>query len=128
MRFRWMLVLLVGIVFALTTSTGFSEYKYQGSGFLSDYSKLKPGPESYSDQSGVDYLYEKEGFDLKNYNKVLMDRVVFFFKADAQYKGINPDEMKELADAFHKAFVEALGKEYPIVTDQVQACFEFGRP
>jgi len=118
MRFRWMLVLLVGIVFALAPATGFTKYKYIYSGFLSDYSKIKPNPGgSYTDESGIAFLYKKEGSDLKKYNKILLDRVVFFFKPDAKYKGINPDEMKALADTFHQAFRETIGKEYPIVQE-----------
>ena len=92
----------------------------QGSGFLTDYSKLKPGPESDPDQSGFDFIYEKEGFDLKKYDKIMIDRVVFFLKKDAEYQGIDPDELKELADSFHQAFFDALGDDYPIVTEPGQ--------
>jgi hypothetical protein len=80
------------------------------SGFLNDYSKLEPGPEG-----GVDKRYIKPGVDFKQYNKVMLDQVRFYFKDDAADKGIDPEEMKELADNFHRAVIDALGSAYPLV-------------
>jgi hypothetical protein len=73
------------------------------SGFLEDYPPFEAG------QKGVDQRYLKAGVDFKNYRKILMDEVVFFFKDEAAYKGVIPSEIKELSDEFHKAFVETLG-------------------
>jgi hypothetical protein len=81
------------------------------SGFLGDYSKLQEGP-----AGGVAQRYIKEGVDFKQYNKIMMDQVRFYFKDDAEDKGIDADEMKELADSFDKAVIEALGSAYPLVT------------
>ena len=80
------------------------------SGFLGDYSKLQEGPEG-----GVAQRYITPGVDLKQYNNVMMDQVRFYFKDDAEDKGIDADQMKELADSFHKAVIEALGSAYPLV-------------
>ena len=80
------------------------------SGFLGDYSKLQPGPEG-----GVAERYITPGADLKNYNKIMMDQVRFYFKDDAGDKGIDADEMKELADTFHRDVIDALGSAYPLV-------------
>ena len=80
------------------------------SGFLGDYSKLQPGPEG-----GVDKRYIKEGVNFKQYNKIMMDQVRFYFKDDAADKGIDAAEMKELADTFHRAVMDALGSAYPLV-------------
>ena len=80
------------------------------SGFLGDYSKLGPGPEG-----GVDKRYIKPGVDFKKYNKIMMDQVRFYFKDDAGDKGIDADEMKELADTFHRDVIDALGSAYPLV-------------
>jgi hypothetical protein len=87
-----------------------SEYKY--SGFLSDYSHLKPAPDKTAAE-----VYLKAGFDLKNYNKVLLDRIIVWYKNDAEYKGIDPTELKVLADYFHEAIVKALGSDYPVVSE-----------
>jgi hypothetical protein len=80
------------------------------SGFLGDYSKLGPGPEG-----GVAERYIKSGVDFKQYNKIMMDQVRFYFKDDAGDKGIDADEMKDLADTFHRDVIDALGSAYPLV-------------
>ena len=79
------------------------------SGFLQDYSRLEPGPEG-----GVAMRYIKPGVDFKQYNKIMLDQVRFYFKDDAADKGIDADEMKELSDAFSRAFIDALGSAYPL--------------
>ncbi len=44
----------------------------------------------------------------------MLDQVRFYFKDDAADKGIDADEMKELSDAFSRAFIDALGSAYPL--------------
>jgi len=80
------------------------------SGFLGDYSKLQPGPEG-----GIDQRYIKEGVNFKQYNKIMLDQVRFYFKNDAADKGIDADAMKELSDTFNRAMIDALGSAYPLV-------------
>jgi hypothetical protein len=80
------------------------------SGFLGDYSKLQAGPEG-----GIDQRYIKEGVNFKQYNKIMLDQVKFYFKNDAADKGIDADEMKELSDNFNRAVIDALGSAYPLV-------------
>ncbi len=104
---RIVLVMMIG--FALMMNTGCSTTT-KGSGFLSTYSGFKPGP-----RGGADWVYLKENVDFKSYDKIMMDHVVFYFRDDVKYKGIHADELKELADAFHKAMAEALQDAYPFV-------------
>ena len=84
--------------------------KASKSGFLKDYSGFEAGP-----AEGADLVYKKPGVDFSRYDKVMLDHVTFFFKDDAKYKGIHPDELKELADAFHQAMMDALHGAYPVV-------------
>ena len=51
------------------------------------------------------------------YNKFMVDSVIFFFADDSEYKGIDPNEMKELADNFNQAIVAAFKDKYPIVAE-----------
>jgi hypothetical protein len=104
------IVLFVIMVFILVVATGHAEQQVKYSGFLENYPTFHPGP-----SGGVDLVYMKEGVDFKKYNKVMFDQVVFFLKEDSKYKGIQPEEMKELADMFHLAAVKALEGAYPIV-------------
>ena len=82
-------------------------------GFLGDYAKnSQPGPEG-----GVKMRWLKSGVDFAKYNKIMLDSVIFFFAADSENKGIDPVEMKELADACNLQLVNALKGTYPIVAE-----------
>ncbi len=105
------LCLMIGMLgFIFVVTAGYSEQQEKYSGFLENYPAFQPGP-----SGGVDLVYLKESVDFKKYNKVMFDQVVFFLKEDSKYKGIQPEEMKELADMFHLAAVKALEGAYPIV-------------
>jgi hypothetical protein len=86
--------------------------KVGNSGFLGEYPTFQPGA-----ADGVDRVYIKPGADLKKYNKVMLDKVQFFIKGDADYKGIQADDLTELTNAFHNAVIDALGKAYPLVSE-----------
>lgn len=105
-------VLAIMIGFALMASGGFAaEPKY--SGFLGDlYKNLEPGPEG-----GAKMRWMKPGVMFGKYNKFMVDSVIFFFADDSEYKGIDPNEMKELADGFNQAIVAAFKDKYPIVAE-----------
>jgi hypothetical protein len=78
--------------------------------FLTDPPDFKPGL-----KGGADWVYIKEGVDFKPYNKIMIGPIEFYLKKNADYKGINAEELKELSDAFHKAMIKALGGAYPLV-------------
>jgi hypothetical protein len=99
-----------GFILILAMTFGCATQKTARSGFLESYPVFDQGP-----KGGVDFVYLKKDVDFTSYDKVMMDHVVFYFSEDAQYKGIHADELKELADIFHKAFAETLGKAYPLV-------------
>jgi len=105
-------VLTVVIGFALMASAGFAaEPKY--SGFLEGYyQNLQPGPEG-----GAKMRWLKPGVMFGKYNKLMVDSVTFFFADDSQYKGIDPNELKELSDSFNQAIVAALKDKYSIVAE-----------
>lgn len=87
-----------------------STEKMEKSGFLGSYEGLKPGP-----KGGADWVYFKEGVNFSKYNNVIFDEVTFFLKDNAKYKGIKPDDIKELTEAFNDAVRENIGKSYPLV-------------
>jgi hypothetical protein len=94
---------------ASTPTTGDTKPKYAG--FLSDYSKLQPVPNG---DGAERYIDPKQ--DLKQYNKVMLDRITVWYKDDADYKGIDPTDLKALTDYFQNAIVKALEPTYPVVT------------
>jgi hypothetical protein len=100
------------ICFALTMTSGYAEEEVKYSGFLTDYPEFKPDP-----KGSLDLVYLQEGVDFKSYNKVMFDHVLFLVKDDAKYKGIHVDELRQLADSFHMAVVDALEGAYPLVSE-----------
>jgi hypothetical protein len=97
-------MLAVGIVFAPTASA-VSAAGIQYSGFLGNpsvYNLLRPGPEG-----GAKLRWIKDGVDPKKYDKFMVDSVIFYLSDKSDYKGIDPQEMKELADQFNKDIVAA---------------------
>jgi hypothetical protein len=80
------------------------------SGFLDDYSSLKPDP----DQKGTK-IYFKPDANLGMYDKIVFDPIEIFYAPDTKYKGISPDELKLLAEAFRDLMVKELEPEYPVI-------------
>jgi hypothetical protein len=106
------LTVVLGLIF-LTPAAFAADIPF--SGFLGEpavYDQLKPGPEG-----GLKLLWVKPGLDIKKYNRFMVDSVVFFLADKADYKGIDPQEMKELADEFNKQIVAAMKDKYPIVAE-----------
>jgi hypothetical protein len=104
--FKIVLVIITG--FVLTMSTACSQKKVQF--FHGGYPDFRPGP-----PGGADLVEIKEGVDFKAYKTIILDAASFHFESGAQYNVISPLEMKELREAFHKAFVDALKGAYPLV-------------
>jgi hypothetical protein len=94
---------VLALAVLVATLTGCTGQQKQGpSGFLQNYPPFEKGPE------GIDKRYVNPDVNFGKYDKVMMDEVVFFFKTDADYKGIKPSEINELSEAFHKTFVEVM--------------------
>jgi hypothetical protein len=104
-----MLIVLMGMMFIASCATTTPSK----TNFLGEYSKdLTPGPEG-----GVKQRWLKPGVNFAQYNKVILEHVVFFFADDSQYKGIDSSELHQLAEQFDLAIVNALRGRYPIVTE-----------
>lgn len=81
------------------------------SGFLEEYPDFQPGQ-----KGGVDLVYLKEGIDFKKYNKVMLDHIVFYPHPEAQFKGLEADDLKEMETFFHSALKKEMEKDYPLVS------------
>lgn len=103
----WVLFLLMSLM------SGCATPQHEFSGFLENYQGFEPAPE---DKDAL--IYRKPGIDLSvlgQYDRVMIDPVVIWYKNDSQYKGIHPEALTRLADDFHQAAIEALGDRYPLV-------------
>ncbi|MCP3870196.1 MAG: DUF3313 domain-containing protein [Gammaproteobacteria bacterium] len=85
---------------------------YQTKEFLSTYDNLKP-----SGGDHVAYYYESDKVDKSQYNKVMIDGIKIFLKDDAEYKGIDPKDLADLADYFHDSIVKQVSDAYPVVEE-----------
>jgi len=85
---------------------------FQYSGFLSDYSQLKSSSDKH-----MDYTYLAAGAPEKmaNYSAVMIDQPEIFVAPNSKYKGMKPDDMKALADAFRTSMSQALAQDFMIV-------------
>ena len=112
MKFPSNIVYIAIICFALTVATGCATKQVKHSGFLKNYPEFTSGP-----KGGADFVYMKEGVDFKKYNKIMMNHVVLFFEDNSEYKGIHPEELAEMSNAFHKAITDNLQGAYPLVAE-----------
>ena len=106
------IVFVVIICFTFVISTGCTTKQVRHSGFLENYPEFKSGP-----KGGADFVYIKEGVDFSVYDKIVMNHVVLFFEDNAEYKGIHPEELAEMSNAFHKAITDNLQGAYPLVAE-----------
>ena len=81
---------------------------------MGDYSLLKPRSDEYHDlYYEAPNLLEK----LRNYHAIMIDQPEIFIADDSKYKGMKPDDMKLMADAFREILRAELGENYRIVED-----------
>ena len=83
------------------------------SGFLDDYPELTPA----EDGSGI-LMWKASNIEAK-YVAVMVDQPVIFIHPDSPYKGIKPDELKVLADAYREAVAIKLAMVHPVVDQPV---------
>jgi hypothetical protein len=62
-------------------------------------------------------MWIKPGVDHSKYKKVMVDYVIFAFAHDSDYKGIDANEMKKLADGVSLPLVKALKEKFLIVSE-----------
>jgi len=104
------IALILMVAFTLTTAIGCApSARMFRTGFLTDYSLLEEQSEGM-----VQWVYIKDGVDFAAYDKIMIDRITFFFKDDAAYKGIKPEELLELAQHFYDAYWGILINAYTI--------------
>lgn len=113
-KMLWSLVGMIFVVGCATMDSGkTTSAPDTQSGFLKGYyDNLEPGP-----KGGAKMRWIKPGVNFSNYDRVMLDSVVFFLSDESQYNGIDPHQMTKLADAFNKQLVETLSDKYPIVAE-----------
>ena len=103
------LTLFAAHAFAQSGSQAPSRPAY--SGFLGDYSKLKPA----TDREGV-MLYVNPSAKGRQYAKVMFRPVEVYVSPSSEYKGVQPDALKRMTDALVASLTKALAPAYEIVS------------
>lgn len=109
MRIVKLIVTLLACVILVACAAGGMK-EVTKSGFLGDYSMLKPGGD---DRAAL--VYVKPGTDFEPYNKIMFDRVLVSLADNAQHKELDPALMTELAEYYQNALFEAVKSGYQIV-------------
>lgn len=104
------LSLLIAIL-VLGMASGCAATKTQNSGFLSDYSQLKPDPK-FDDM----LRWQDSSANLASYDKFIIDPVLLHFAPNAKGIGIDPSDLAELTAFAHKTFVDKLSKDFKVVS------------
>jgi len=107
-------MMIVALGFIMTTlAEAAQDIPYSGFfGNQTVYEQLQPGP-----KGGAKMRWMKQGIDTLKYKRFMVDSVIFFLADNADYKGIDPQEMKELCDTFNKEIAEAFRNKYEIVSE-----------
>jgi len=105
----WGLMAMLAVTFAGCSASGMKDVTKTG--FLNDYSQLKPGGE---DRAALVYI--KPGVNLKPYNKLMFERITVMLSDQAEYKAIDPATLKDLTDYYQTAIFKALKGSYEIVS------------
>ena len=80
------------------------------SGFLGDYSMLKPGTDG-----GALMAYQNPEADIKSYDKILLEPVTIWMGTDSEMKDLAKEDRQRVADELFSLLHARLSKDYQIV-------------
>ena len=106
---RMMLLVAAGLGFACVSQAQVDQDESADNeppGFLQCPANFKPVP---GDPGAT--AWHVDDLDLSKYDAVFVDQPVVFIAADSKYKGIQPDQIKGLADLVQSELVKALGDD-----------------
>ena len=102
--------LVILTLFVISTSVaGWAQQQPELSGFLDHYPPLTP-----AEEGSETLLWKAPDIEAK-YVAVMVDQPVIFIHPDSPYKGIEPDELKVLADAYRDIIATKLATIHPVV-------------
>lgn len=103
-------ILLLSLTSALVLNPAWGDSHMATNAFIEGEVALTPDP----DRKGA-YRYLKEGLDLSQYKRIIIMPVEIWIHPDSKYKGIQPDDLKALADTFRQLLVDELEPAFPVV-------------
>jgi len=103
-------VALTLLLLTLLTLPACAPKQRSASGFLDDYTRLRPDPDIKHMR-----IYRAPGFDLAQYDTFIIDPVQVRFAPDAQGEKTDPAKLDELTTYFHDQLSAALAKRYAVI-------------
>jgi len=108
---RKVITVVMGIIL-VSFITSYASAGSQKTMFLGDYyNKMKPGAKGEAKLHWI-----KPGVDFSKYKKVMVDYVIFAFAEDAEYKGIDANEMKDIGDRASLALINSVKEHFTVVS------------
>ena len=108
---RKVMAVVIGIIL-VSFITSYASAGSQKSVFLGDYyNKMKPGAKGEAKLHWI-----KPGVDFSKYKKVMVDYVIFAIADDSEYKGIDANEFKKVADDASLALIKAIQNNFTVVS------------
>ena len=101
-------ILILGVL--LGGVSGCAKDKFHPSGFLSNYSNLKPHP---TDEGFL--VYTNPNRDLSDYSRFYVQHVVVYFSGESVKRGIDPTKINELSEYLRNQIIRALEDKYTLV-------------
>jgi Protein of unknown function (DUF3313) len=86
-----------------------AEASFAPSGFLGDYSALRPGG-----ANRARLVYLDAAVDFSGYERVIIEPVVVWPSDEARFAGVPPTQREELARAFHAELERAFAEEFAV--------------
>ena len=83
----------------------------ENSGFLTDYSLLKPGTLAFDQEYIAPGALER----IAEFDRVMIDEPSFFISEDSKYKGVKPSDIAEVAAMMRGAMVDGVSGRFPVV-------------
>ncbi len=102
------LFILTLVVISVSVA-GWAQQQPELSGFLDDYPQLTP-----AEEDSRMLVWKAPDIEAK-YVAVMLDQPEIFLHPDSSYKGINPDELKLLADSYRDTVAMKLALVHPVV-------------
>jgi len=94
----------------LAAVLGFQLNAVRASDFIENMPELTQDP----DRSGA-MIWLKPGLDRSGYTRVMIEPITIFISPDSEYKGLDANNLKTLADGFQEAITKTLEPEVPVV-------------
>ena len=106
-RNLFMAISILSLGILLGGVLGCAKDRFHRSGFLSDYSKLKPHPRD----NGF-WVYTNPDKNLSDYSRFYVQHVVVAFSGESVKSGVDPTKVNELSEYLRSQIISALEDKY----------------